>query len=106
MNKQRRTELAAVMDQITAFAKALDDAGLLGQLNSILEDGLQPLRDEEEEYYENMPEGVQSGEKGENAREAVNALDEALDALTTLRDAIDEFNTEDVLSKIDDARGA
>jgi hypothetical protein len=36
---------------------------------------------EEREYFENMPEGLQSGEKGEAAEAAADILDEAIEEL-------------------------
>lgn len=42
---------------------------------------LADILSEEQDYFDNMPESIQAGDKGERAQEAVNALDEAVNAL-------------------------
>lgn len=69
MNKQRRKDLQHAAD-------------LIGQARAIIEQA----RDEEQEYFDNMPEGVQGGEKGSAAEGNVSCLDDALDALDEVVD--------------------
>ena len=57
MNKQRRADIE--------------------QAKSLLEGA----RDEEQEYYDNMPENLQASDKGEAAENAVSNLDEAISAI-------------------------
>jgi hypothetical protein len=45
---------------------------------------------EEQEYFDNMPEGIQGSKKGEKAEAAIDALQEAKDTLET---AMDSLNT-------------
>lgn len=73
MNKQRRAEI---------------EKGrlLLQQAIEILE----PVHDEESEAYENMPESLQSSDRGEQASQAIDTLD---NVLGQLRDADDELVT-------------
>jgi hypothetical protein len=73
MNKERR--------------KALDD--LVVRLEVIVEE-LGALRDEESDYYDNMPEGLQASEKGVRAEEAANQLSEALEEIETAITLISE----------------
>lgn len=47
------------------------------------------LYDEEEEYYENMPESIQAGEKGEASERAKEALEEAVTGLDDIGGALD-----------------
>jgi hypothetical protein len=49
---------------------------------------------EEQDYYDNMPEGFQNGDKGEAAQAAASALEEC-DGLC-----------EEILAKIEEAKGA
>lgn len=51
---------------------------------------IETIQEEEQEYFDNMPEGLQSGSKGEAAEgniscleEAANAVEEACDQLTS-----------------------
>ena len=41
---------------------------------------IEELRTEEEEYYNNMPESFQDGEKGDRAQTVIEDLDEAMTA--------------------------
>lgn len=75
MNKGRRK-------QLTDISGNLED----------LKCDLELLRDEEQEYYDKMPESMQGGEKGSKAEEAVEAMDTAISEI------------EDVISNIENAQ--
>lgn len=64
MNVQRRKRIAKAVE-------------LLTEAHSILEE----VRDEEQDYYDNMPESFQSGEKGDKAQEFADKLSEAADSV-------------------------
>lgn len=76
MNKSRRAEIQKVID-------ALQE----------LEAKIEELRDEEWEYYDNMPESIQSGEKGDAVTECVDTMDYAI---SSIQDAVS--NLEEVVS--------
>lgn len=63
-----------------------DIVGTLEQLSSDIES----IRDEEQEKYDNMPEGLQSGEKGEAMQSAVDALTSAIDAASEVQNYLEE----------------
>ena len=65
MNKGRRKALADVEEK-------------LSELSGVVEE----LRDEEQDYFDVMPEGIQMSEKGEMAEAAISAMDEAIDQIT------------------------
>ena len=75
MNNQRRKELEKARE-------------LLDEAQAIIEQA----RDEETEYYENMPESLQSGDKGQAAEAAAEYLSSAAEqvgeALENLDNAI------------------
>jgi flagellar biosynthesis chaperone FliJ len=73
MNAQRRKQIQSLIDTI-------DDA----------KSQLETLRDDEQEYYDNMPEGLQAGEKGDKAQECATALD---DAVNDMESAISNLAT-------------
>jgi uncharacterized coiled-coil DUF342 family protein len=80
MNKERRNRLNKLAHELL-------------ELNSKLEDlvsEIETLRDEEQEYHDNMPEALQGGEKGEAANEAINNMD---DCLSELENAKSNFDT-------------
>lgn len=72
MNKQRRARIQEVVDQIGVLCQELEE-----------------LRDEEQEYMDNIPENLQCSEKYDMAEEAIINLDSAIDNLT---EAIDYAN--------------
>ena len=39
---------------------------------------IEAARDEEQDFYDNMPESFQSGEKGDKATEAISYLEDAM----------------------------
>ena len=73
MNKQRRKELNVIIDKLTE-----------------LRDLLENLKDEEQDYFDNMPENLQYSERGERAEEAVMSLEEALDNIDSVVESIEE----------------
>lgn len=50
---------------------------------------LESMRDDEEMKYDNMPEGLQESDRGEQMQEAIDALE---NAVTSLEEAIDSLN--------------
>lgn len=40
---------------------------------------LEAVRDEEQDYYDNMPESLQGGEKGDAATEVIDTLTQSID---------------------------
>lgn len=62
MNAQRRTKISAIIKK----------------LGDIIEE-IEGIKDEEQEYLDNMPESLKGGEKGEAAETAVSDLDQAKD---------------------------
>lgn len=86
MNNQRRKEIAAA----TAFIEQAD--ALLQEAAQILEQA----QWEEQDYYDNMPESLQGGEKGDRAMEAADQLQAAVDALSC-------FDADEIYSAIQTA---
>jgi uncharacterized coiled-coil DUF342 family protein len=74
MNKDRRNQIAEVA------AKLAD----LEALRDEIKEAIENIRDEEQEYFDNMPEGLQQSDRGYAAEEAISQLDEAVSALEDL----------------------
>ena len=74
MNKQRRKMIADVVERLEA-AKS----------------DLEMIRDEEQDAFDNMPEGLQGSERGEMMEEAIGHLEEAVDSLETALDELEEI---------------
>lgn len=71
MNQQRRKQLAELRDRMS---------DLQAQVSTLVED-LQGVRDDEQEYLDNMPESLQEGEKGQKAQAAIDLLESLIDEL-------------------------
>lgn len=60
MNKQRRKVIRELIEQATALSQ---------QIEQVL--------NEEQDYYDYMPENLQNSERGQNTEEAIGNLEEA-----------------------------
>ncbi|MBS5642568.1 MAG: hypothetical protein KHW63_01435 [Alistipes sp.] len=63
MNNTRRKSLRELIEKTEGIKQEIEE-----------------LRTEEEEYYNNMPEAFQDGEKGDRAQTVIEYLDEAMTA--------------------------
>ena len=71
MNKQRRKSIDRLIDKL-----------------SEIRDEIEMLKDEEQEAFDNMPESLQSSERGENMETAIYALDEAYESIDSAIDSL------------------
>lgn len=74
MNKQRRKELERIAD-------------LLSECMS----GLESVKEEEQEAYDNLPESLQYSEKGEQMQEYADDIDYAISDLDQVISSINEI---------------
>ena len=49
------------------------------------------IRDEEQEKFDNLPEGIQESEKGEAFESAIDSLEEIISELETAKESMDMF---------------
>lgn len=111
MNNERRKRLGVlattIRDDQQELNKLFDEVNkLIGDINAKYQDikdnvtgEIEELRDEESEYYENMPESLQNGEKGQAASEAVEQLEAAIGWLESLDD-LDELEVVELESEV------
>ncbi len=74
MNKVRREALEKLIEKIEEIQ---------GDIEAVAE-ALENLRDEEDEYIDNMPDGIRESERGERAEEARDNMDGAIDELAAI----------------------
>ena len=74
MNKERRKKLACVI------SKLQDNAGIL-----------MAIQEEEQMAFDNLPEGLQTSEKGEKMEEAVSQLEEAVSQIEDIVQNLEEL---------------
>jgi len=73
MNKSRRKQIEELCSEMT------------NQL-----EGLWILLDEEQEYYDNMPESLQDSERGEQSQEYIDTMESALDDIESALGTLEE----------------
>lgn len=75
MNKTRRREIDSVTGGLTELIERLE-----------------AIRDDEQEYFDNMPESLQGSARGEAAEDAISNLEDAIgfveDAIRSAEDAM------------------
>ena len=82
MNKERRKQIEAIKGRIES---------LLSEAASIQTD-VEAIRDEEQEYRDNMPDSLADGEQGQKAETAISALEQVIEDLENL--AGSEFDSQ------------
>lgn len=93
MNNQRRKSLKQLIKQLEGLTENFEE--LKSQVEDVVTE-IEYLRDEEEEAYNNLPEGIQDGERGERMQETIDSLDSATGQL-------EDVDVDDILSYINDA---
>lgn len=74
MNNVRRKELKAIIMDIERAQSRL-----------------QGVLDEEQEAFDNMPEGLQCSERGENMEDAISAMEDCIDSLSDVTDELEDL---------------
>lgn len=80
MNKNRRNQLQEIRDKLSSLASGI--AELRDQINTV--------KDSEQDYFDDIPERLQGGERGQAAEEAVSNLDTALGALDMIASSAED----------------
>lgn len=83
MNKQQRKRISDAIGMLQEAYQTLDQ--VYGELDAI--------KEEEEEKYDNLPEGLQESEMGEAIQTAIDTLDEACSDLESARDEVEQTYT-------------
>ena len=100
MNANQRKYLATLLARVGEVRASID--GLNIDLDEVVS-SVGDMADEEQEKFDNMPEGFQQGEKGQaieqsatDLNEIKDLLNEATEALTTLLDKLEEAAEHDL----------
>ncbi len=72
MNKERRELITEIIEKLQNWKE---------EAARVLE--------EEQEYFDNMPEGLQVGERGDKAQEAIQNLENAVESLDTAVESLE-----------------
>lgn len=71
MNNDRRKRLTALLEELSGLRSTLEQ-----------------IQSEEQDAYDNMPEGLQQSEHGEKAEQACSYLDDAMTAFDEIESAL------------------
>ena len=107
MNNDRRKAIRALYPQVEDLEKLHEAAkAAIEAFHAAAEElkgDVETIRDEEQEYINNLPENMQQGEKAQNAEQAVSDLDEAADML--YEPSVEDFDGDDLISKLNEVEG-
>jgi hypothetical protein len=84
MNKKRRKELDELFRRIELAKIAVESVPDVDDIRTELE----TTKDAEQEAFDNLPESVQGGERGQAMEASISAMDEALEKLQEVADAV------------------
>lgn len=73
MNKTRRNVVRDLIARLEAIAAEINE-----------------IKDQEQTYFDNMPEAIQDGERGEAAENAISALEDALSSIDEVAGSLQE----------------
>lgn len=108
MNKQARAQIERITTRLSLIVSVIESINVppltLGEVRALGEvrlptienakEEVEGLRDDEQEKFDNLPEGLQQAERGQAMEEAVGYLEEAADKLEeaaqALRDLLDD----------------
>lgn len=74
MNNERRKQIAAIVRDVENMTHMADH----------LRELIESVRDGEQEAFDNMPESLQDGERGQTMQTAIDALDSAINDLESV----------------------
>jgi ABC-type transporter Mla subunit MlaD len=92
MNKERRKTLEGALQELRKVKDALEQVKW-GEINDLLasaKTAIEETKDEEQEAFDNLSEGLQQAERGQRMEEVDGILDGAMS------------NLDDILQKVDD----
>lgn len=105
MNKERRKQIADLISRLRELT--IPDLEALKTEMDEIHDGIDEVKEQEQEYFDNMPESLQGGDKGSVAEAAIQALEEAGEALETAAQAVQDvidLDFQDIMDSLDTAQ--
>jgi hypothetical protein len=102
LNKNRRASIDVTITQLQGALSALDSIEVEQPKFDT-----ETIKDEEQEYFDAMPESLQSGEKGQAAEAAIESLETAQSELESAETSVDEIRAhiEAAIEALEAAKG-
>jgi uncharacterized coiled-coil DUF342 family protein len=101
MNAQRRKEIQAIIAAVTLLGTEI--TSLFTKTEAVAED-VNDIINDEQEYFDNMPECLQEGDKGEAANQAVQNLEGARVHLKELKNVLEQFDITAIVDCLNNAQ--
>lgn len=76
MNNIRRKQLQEISERVSTLLDQLRDC----------KDELEQIREDEQEAYDNLPESIQDGDRGQAMQNSIDAIESACDTLMGYED--------------------
>jgi predicted RNase H-like HicB family nuclease len=99
VNKQRRKaisiEITYFTGKIELLQAAIEAGTLVAEDFSIDAGSVETIRDDEQEAYDNLPESMQGGDRGDAMQEAIQNLEEAISSIEEAEGLIEDSRTPD-----------
>ena len=92
MNQSQRKHIYTLIAALEAV-EPTDYAAATDALSDVLGE-VESIRDDEQDKYDNMPESLQSGSKGDAIQDAISSLEDAARELEEAKGALTERNEE------------
>lgn len=87
MNNARRKLINQIVERLNNFEASDSDTDK--EFLEGIQSDIENIKDEEQDAFDNMPEGLQQSERGQASEQAVENLDEACGNIQTLIDNTD-----------------
>lgn len=100
MNNERRKAIDAILVDLTLLQEAVDKLPGADDIKTAIEE----VAEQEREYYDNMHENLQGGEKGTAADEAATNLEEAANECDELGLSDLSEKVAEIIAKLEAAR--
>jgi uncharacterized coiled-coil DUF342 family protein len=108
MNAARRKEIASAIETARSLITTLEEIKTsIDEFKSScsdLADTIEGIRDEEQEYFDNMPESFLQADRGQVAEAAISALDAAIDAVRELDNLEFDADLDETISGLEEAQ--
>jgi methyl-accepting chemotaxis protein len=111
MNKSRRKQLTTLITTIDELRQKFDDlVDTANELVIAIEEAkseIETVKDEEQEAYDNMPESLQNGDRGQVVQQAIDSMEEASGNLDVAVEALNNLESsvsiQDVVTALETA---
>lgn len=112
MNDKTRKQINALQDKLTAYKARYEAFSAQAEtLRTDLEEitnEIEGIRDDEQDKFDNLPEGLAEGDRGQDIRNAIDELEEALSSLSEVAENLppemDDLHFDNAFSNLDNAR--